>query len=500
MLPQVRELARRFPRDLVVLGVHSGKFAAERDPARLAAACARLGVAHAVVNDRQFRVWRQWAVRGWPTLAVVDARGYVVHQQAGEQRADALAAIVARARDAALADGTLDRAPRWLDAAHDAAHAAAHDALVGDAGGPLRFPEGIAVGAPDADGRRPCAVADTGHHRVLLGHLDAALERLVVARVVGRGVATRDVHGAPESSDPGPTRDAFAARADGPPDAATFDAPRGLAFGHDADGRPVLWVADTGNHALRAVDLATGHVRTAAGTGVRAFTAAERAAGALASPWDVAVLARGAGSARRERVVVAMAGTHQLALFDPVDGRARPIAGGRGEDVRDGPPLEALFAQPMAVCTDGTRVWSADAESSAVRELALAGAGAVRTLVGTGLFDFGDADGAGDAVRLQHPQGLAPRRRRPARRRRHVQRRAQAVRPGHARRDDARPRAARADRGGRRRRARPRRGDGAHASPSCGDGEVAWSGRSYGLSGCGDRMWRAGRDVTRRAG
>jgi hypothetical protein len=184
---------------------------------------------------------------------------------------------------------------------------------------------------------------------------------------------------------------------------ARFDAPRGLAFGRDAEGRAVLWVADTGHHALRAVDPDTGHVRTVAGTGVRAFTAAERAAGALASPWALAVLARGG----RERVVVAMAGTHQLALFDPADGRVRPMAGGRGEDVRDGPPLEALFAQPMAVAADGDRVWSADAEASAVRELALAGAGAVRTLVGTGLFDFGDADGEGDTVRLQHAQGVA---------------------------------------------------------------------------------------------
>jgi DNA-binding beta-propeller fold protein YncE len=31
----------------------------------------------------------------------------------------------------------------------------------------------------------------------------------------------------------------------------------------------------------------------------------------------------------------------------------------------------------------------------------------VRTIVGTGLFDFGNVDGAGDDVRLQHPQSIA---------------------------------------------------------------------------------------------
>ena len=33
--------------------------------------------------------------------------------------------------------------------------------------------------------------------------------------------------------------------------------------------------------------------------------------------------------------------------------------------------------------------------------------GGVRTIVGTGLFDFGDVDGAGDDVRMQHQQGIA---------------------------------------------------------------------------------------------
>ena len=70
-----RALERRFGPALAVVGVHSGKFIAERATERIAHAAARLGVAHPVANDRQFRTWRAWAARGWPTLAVVDARG-----------------------------------------------------------------------------------------------------------------------------------------------------------------------------------------------------------------------------------------------------------------------------------------------------------------------------------------------------------------------------------------------------------------------------------------
>jgi sugar lactone lactonase YvrE len=203
------------------------------------------------------------------------------------------------------------------------------------------------------------------------------------------------------------TRQDFAAAADGPENLATFDRPQALAF--SADGG-TLYVADTGNHAVRAVDPRTGSVRTVAGTGARLRTRGDRRAGALASPWGLLPAADGV-------LLVAMAGTHELWRVDAATGAAGPVAGGRGEGLLDGPPLDALLAQPAALATDGERVWWTDAESSAVREVPTAalgvrhapggGEGAVRTLVGTGLFDFGLADGDGDAARLQHPQGLA---------------------------------------------------------------------------------------------
>jgi DNA-binding beta-propeller fold protein YncE len=61
----------------------------------------------------------------------------------------------------------------------------------------------------------------------------------------------------------------------------------------------------------------------------------------------------------------------------------------------------------MGLAVAGDRLLAADAESNSVREVDLDLSGGVRTIVGTGLFDFGDVDGVGDAVRLQHPQGIA---------------------------------------------------------------------------------------------
>jgi hypothetical protein len=366
VLPQLRELEQRYAGgEIAVVGVHSGKFIAERETGRIGEAAARLGVQHPVVNDRHFRVWRSYAVRAWPTLVVIDPSGYVVGMHAGEFTAAAMVTfldgLIAGARD----DGTLRPHPR--------PHALAPDEPAGSSAA-LRYPGKVAV--DPADPRR-VAVADTGHYRVLVGTMDAGARRLRVERVLGDGVPGR--------------RDGALPR---------FAAPQGLAFDGDA-----LYVADTGNHLVRAASLATGEVRTVAGTGARGRTRAsvrtraDRDDGALASPWVVAV--------NGGTLYVVMAGTHQLWAVDLESGRGQPFAGGGGEDLRDGPRLEALLAQPMGLCHARGRLYFVDAESSAVRWAAVDAVGAVHTVAGTGLFDFGHQDGVGDEARLQHPQGIA---------------------------------------------------------------------------------------------
>jgi hypothetical protein len=355
VLPQLRELEARFPAEVAVVGVHSGKFVAERVTARIAEAATRLGAHHPVVNDRQLRVWRNYAVRAWPTLAVIDPAGYVLGLHAGEFTAAAIAPLVERLVEA--------QGVRRAGAAPPgpAPGAPAH------APGALRYPGKVAV-----SGAR-IAVADSGHHRVLVGTLEGA-RRMRVERVLG-----------------GPD----AGYADGA--APRFRGPQGLAFAADT-----LFVADAGNHAVRAVGLATGAARTVAGTGEQLRRHADRERGLMASPWDVAL----AGGT----LYVAMAGVHQLWAVRPDGSGLRVHAGARGENLVDGPLDQCLLAQPMGLAADGGRLHFVDAESSAVRTADLDPAGAVRTVVGTGLFTFGDADGAGDAARLQHPQGIAVHR------------------------------------------------------------------------------------------
>src|SRR5690606_2033176 len=89
----------------------------------------RLDIDHPVVNDRRFRIWRSFAVNAWPTLVLVDPRGRVVGQQAGELPAEVLADAVRRLVDIAETEGTLDRRPTTFPLERE-----------GESDRPLRFP------------------------------------------------------------------------------------------------------------------------------------------------------------------------------------------------------------------------------------------------------------------------------------------------------------------------------------------------------------------------
>jgi DNA-binding beta-propeller fold protein YncE len=363
VLPRVAELEARFGDALVAVGVHSGKFTEERRTPNIRQACARLDVAHPVVNDRHFRIWRSYAVEAWPSVALVTPDGYLAGVQAGEFDTEAMAEAIARLVERYSAEGLLERG--------EASFGRDPETLP-EPSGVLRFPTRvIAEGAT-------LYVSDTGHKRVLeLRREDDGAARVVRAFGSGR---------------PG--------LADGAAAEARFLEPEGLAV---HGGR--LYVADRANQAVRAIDLGSGDVTTVAGTGALAERRMEPGPGRrveLRSPWGLAV--------DGDTLYVTMAGSHQMWALDLAAGDRplRLVAGTGGENITDGPRRTATLAQPTgAVVVDGL-VAFADCESSAVRIVDPAPDGEVSTLVGTGLFEFGDRDGTGDEALLQHAYDVAP--------------------------------------------------------------------------------------------
>jgi DNA-binding beta-propeller fold protein YncE len=103
---------------------------------------------------------------------------------------------------------------------------------------------------------------------------------------------------------------------------------------------------------------------------------------------------------------IAMAGSHQLWVL-LCEKQVGVFAGNGAEALVDGPRAEASFNQPSDLALTMNHLFVADAEAGAIRALTLAAEPTVFTLVGQGLFEFGDVDGVGPIVRLQHPTGLA---------------------------------------------------------------------------------------------
>ncbi|WP_082599586.1 NHL domain-containing thioredoxin family protein [Nocardioides sp. Root151] len=338
VLDELREVEEEFADELVIIGVHSPKFAHEADPDALAAAVERYAVAHPVLDDPELVTWQAYTARAWPTLVLIDPEGYVVAHYAGEGHAHAISAMVRELVETHGGKGTLQPG----DSPYVPPEPEQTD---------LRFPA-RAIALPDGH----LLVADAGHHQVV------ELDGEVVVR-----------------------------RFDG------FREPNGLCLLPDDVAAEVGYdvvVADTVNHRLAGLTLATGEVRTLAGDGTQAMQGdgVER----LSSPWDVAWW--------QGNVWVAMAGIHQLWTFDPRTGDVAVAAGTTNEGLLDGPLEDAWFAQTSGLAADGERLWLADAETSSLRYV---DAGEVHTAIGHGLFDFGFKDGGRDDARLQHPLGVA---------------------------------------------------------------------------------------------
>src|SRR6267143_6750637 len=221
--PQLRKIERKYGDRVIIVGVHSPKFPAERETANLREAVLRYRIEHPVVNDRDFEVWNRFGGRAWPTLMFIDPQGRVIGKHEGELPFEQFDPVVA----GMLADfeqrGILNPAAATIDLRE-----------ILEPARTLKFP-GKVLATEDA-----LYIADTNHHRIVKAGLDGSIQ------------------GSFGSGDPG--------LLDGPAGRAAFQQPQGM-----AKSGTTLYVADTENHAIRSIDLESGVVATLAGNGEQAL-------------------------------------------------------------------------------------------------------------------------------------------------------------------------------------------------------------------------------------
>ncbi len=358
ILPDLEYIEHKYAgQPLMVIGVHSAKFDNESDQQNIQTACARYDIAHPVIVDKNHRIWSEYGVRAWPTLMVIDPEGRIVGTLSGEGNRDILDAVVYSLLEEGREQGTLASAPPTYN----------RTGRVPSASG-LAFPGKIIA---DPSGQY-LFISDSNHDRIII----ADTSRNVTA-IAGSGQK---------------------GQADGSFAAAQFDNPQGLAYDPAAQ---ILYVADTDNHLIRRLDLQAQTVETISGTGRQVY---DRTGGGfgrtqgLNSPWDLALY--------NGILYIAMAGPHQLWNLDTNTLQAQAWVGSGNEDIHDGTGLYAALAQPSGLARKGDWLYFADSEVSAIRKVNLK-TREVETLIGSGLFDFGDRDGALRQALLQHPLGVA---------------------------------------------------------------------------------------------
>jgi thiol-disulfide isomerase/thioredoxin/sugar lactone lactonase YvrE len=366
VLLALAKLEEKYKNDLVVIGVHTPEFFAEQNTENLRMKVREYGIKHPVINDAEQRIWNRFGVESWPTLVVLGPHGEPIARQSGEVPFETLDHYIGQQVEKYRARGELNETPIKFFPENEKPDDT-----------PLLFPGKVLA---DAAGKR-LFVSDTGHNRIVMAGLNG--------------------------QDPKPIGNGGAGLVDGDFAKAQFNRPQGMCLVDDT-----LYVADTENHALRAVDLKARTVMTVAGTGHQTHHPDAHGLGtktSLTSPWDVAHVPG------TRALLIAMAGQHQIWRYDLESKQVGVWAGTGREDIGDGPLGSAEFAQPSGLTVGDQHLFVADSEGSAVRSVSLAHKGArVATLVGThdlpqgqSLFAFDDVDGRAGDARLQHCLGVA---------------------------------------------------------------------------------------------
>ncbi|XP_062215809.1 protein SUPPRESSOR OF QUENCHING 1, chloroplastic isoform X3 [Phragmites australis] len=371
VLPDLEFVEKKYKdKPFTVVGVHSAKFDNEKDLEAIRNAVLRYNITHPVVNDGDMYLWRELGVSSWPTFVLIGPNGKLLAQISGEGHRKDLDEVVGAALEFYEENKLLQNDPLPLALEKD------KDSRLLTS--PLKFPGKLAI---DLQNNR-LFISDSNHNRIVVTNLEGQF----ICQV--------------GSSEEG--------LLDGPFDTALFNRPQGLTYNSKKN---ILYVADTENHALREINFVDDTVRTLAGNGTKGSDYKGGGQGTnqvLNSPWDVCY------NPSEETVYIAMAGQHQIWKHNVPDGVTKVLSGdGYERNLNGSSATNTSFAQPsgISLAPELQELYVADSESSSIRAVNLKTGGS-RLLVGgdpvfpENLFRFGDYDGTGSDVLLQHPLGV----------------------------------------------------------------------------------------------
>lgn len=351
-LTDLATLRKRYGDHLHVIAIHVPRFDHERDSKRVLKRLHRMPLDYPIAQDADWVLWQHYGIDAWPTVVLIDGHGCLRDRIVGDTPVRELDAQIAKLRD--------EEVPQSLNLEPIELRRNREPDL------PLRFPMGIAAN------QQYLYVVDSGHHRVLECTTSGRIHRQF-----GSGGA---------------------GFIDGPMELAAFQNPQGLCLQRDE-----LYVADTGNHALRRIKLSTGDVDTLCGAG----RPGQPTEGVIHDPRAVALdQPRGVASSPSNVICIATAGDNKIWAYDLGERSLKLLAGSGAMELVDGEGVNAAFVGPSALAIVQQILYVCDEAGSAIRSVHLR-TRQVTTLVGHGAWRFGNIEGSRSDALLQQPQAIA---------------------------------------------------------------------------------------------
>ena len=355
MLPVLETLKSKYKNnEVMIIGVHSPKYKVEKTPENVKEAIERYEIKHPVILDSEMKIWKGYNIGAWPTFVIIGPDGIIRDKIAGEISLDALdkklSLVIKKYKKNMLRKKSIIYVSKATKQR-----------------GILRYPGKLSI-APDG---KLIAIANSNMNNIIV--IDKKGE---VIQKIGSGIK-----GAVDSN----------------MIKSSFFKPQGVAW---LDNNALL-VADTYNHKIRLIELDSDKVTTKAGSGMQGAPLKyleEKIAlkAKLNSPWDIAI--------GKNTAYIAMAGSHQILAYD-LDDTVSYLAGIGYEDIEDGDFKHCSFAQPSGLSLNNDKIYVADSEASGIRDISLKN-NFVSSIVGSGLFVFGDRIGRLEETLFQHPLGV----------------------------------------------------------------------------------------------
>jgi thiol-disulfide isomerase/thioredoxin len=227
-LPHLKKLEEKYHgKPVLFLGIHSPKFANEKNDDNLRKAILRYEVTHPVVNDPNLSTWKEIGVRAWPTLMLVGPKGNCLFSVSGEGKTHELNLMI----EAALEYYQLKQETLPIQSSTPRTNSF------------LYFPGKVAVD----DRKELLFISDSGNNRIVITTFNGKVVDIL------------------ENCD--------------------LNHPQGLCYSDEK-----LFIADTENHLIRCADLKEKTVTTIVGTGVQGFDFKGGKRGvkqSISSPWDL---------------------------------------------------------------------------------------------------------------------------------------------------------------------------------------------------------------------